>query len=288
MGQLLLARGMVSQGTLWSASALIDPAYHGLLLAAHLDYIAAGADVIVTSTFTTRRGRLAENNVEDQFDALNIKAGEIARQAKTQHPHVMVAGSLPPQHLTYEPDSRPRHVIQRDFYDQASLLDPFVDFFYFDAISSLTEFECGIAAIEPFNKPFLLGVHISHGHHLPSGEALLDLHAIAQHPHALGVILACVSPETITTNLGQLATLNIPFGFKMNAFKTTAPKQGYTQCYKASAAANPNQFLGKRTDLTPKKMADFVRQFKDAGATILGGCCETTPSHINEMKRVIG
>jgi homocysteine S-methyltransferase len=287
MGQLLLARGVVPRGTLWSASALVDPAYHGLLLDAHLDYIAAGADVIVTSTFTTRRMRLIENQVGDQFDALNTKAGEIARQAKAQHPHVMVAGSLPPQHLTYEVDCRPRHVIQTDFYDQACVLDPFVDFFYFDAISSITEFECGIAAIESFKKPFLLGVHISEKDHLPSGEDLLELSDIAQHPHALGVILACVSPETITTNLGKLATLNIPFGFKMNAFKTTAPNQGYTHCYKASPSVNPNQFLGQRTELSPQKMVDFVRHFKDGGATILGGCCETTPDHIRAIKEMM-
>jgi homocysteine S-methyltransferase len=41
--------------------------------------------------------------------------------------------------------------------------------------------------------------------------------------------------------------------------------------------------LGHRNDLTPKKMAQFAKKFKDSGATILGGCCETRPSHIKEM-----
>jgi homocysteine S-methyltransferase len=41
--------------------------------------------------------------------------------------------------------------------------------------------------------------------------------------------------------------------------------------------------LGQRKDLTPELMANFVKKFKDAGATILGGCCETRPSHIKEM-----
>lgn len=288
MGQLLLARGVVPRGTLWSATALVDASYHGVLLDAHLDFIAAGADVIVTSTFTTRRTRLRDNQLGDQFDALNIKAGEMAHRAKELNPHVMVAGGLPPQYLTYEVDDRPHHVIQTDFYDQARLLNPFVDFFYFDVISSMAELKCGIAAIESFNKPFLLGVHMSEAHQLPSGEDVLDLYDMAQHPNAMGVILACVSPETMVKNLTKLAQLNVPFGCKMNAFQTTMPKDGYTQRYNASPSTNPNQFLGKRTDLTPKKMADFVRQFKDAGATILGGCCETTPRHINEMKRMIG
>ena len=65
MGQELLARGMVPKGTLWSAYALLDENYHQLLLDTHLDFIKAGAEVIVTTTFTTRRLRLRDNNVED-------------------------------------------------------------------------------------------------------------------------------------------------------------------------------------------------------------------------------
>ena len=38
-------------------------------------------------------------------------------------------------------------------------------------------------------------------------------------------------------------------------------------------------------DLTPKLMANFVRKFNDSGATILGGCCETRPAHINQMAK---
>ena len=61
MGQELLARGMKPQGSLWSASALLNENYHDLLLNTHLDYIKAGAEVIVTNTFATRRVRLKEN-----------------------------------------------------------------------------------------------------------------------------------------------------------------------------------------------------------------------------------
>ena len=67
MGQELLARGMQPKGTLWSAVALQDPDLHHLVYQTHLDFIAAGSDVIVTNTFTTRRLRLRQNHVEDQF-----------------------------------------------------------------------------------------------------------------------------------------------------------------------------------------------------------------------------
>ena len=64
MGQELLARGLEIKGTLWSANALLQNKYHDLLLNTHLDFIRAGAEVIVTTTFTTRRKRLKENMVE--------------------------------------------------------------------------------------------------------------------------------------------------------------------------------------------------------------------------------
>jgi len=96
MGQELLARGMLPKGTLWSAVALQDPDLHQLGYQTHLDFIAAGSDAIVTNTFTTRRLRLRKNHVENQFDKLNTKAGEIAKKAKCRHPQVMVVGGLLP------------------------------------------------------------------------------------------------------------------------------------------------------------------------------------------------
>ena len=104
MGQELLARGIESKGTLWSASALLDENYHQLVLDTHLDFIDAGAEVIVTTTFSTRRMKLRENNIEEKFEYLNIKAGEIAQKAKMLNEGVFVAGGLPPQNFVYQAD----------------------------------------------------------------------------------------------------------------------------------------------------------------------------------------
>ena len=168
MGQELLARGVEANGTLWSANALLQEKYHQLLLDTHLDFINSGAEIIVTTTFTTRRKRLRDNGVEDKFEYLNTKAGEIAKKAKDLNPHVLIAGGLPPQYLTYEADTRSGGEIKENFYDQAKLLDPFIDFFYFDVLSSVREFRLAIEAIENFNKPYLVGAHISEGVKLPS------------------------------------------------------------------------------------------------------------------------
>ena len=58
MGQELLRRGLKPKGTLWSANALIDENYHKLVIDTHFDFIKSGAEVIVTTTFATRRNRL--------------------------------------------------------------------------------------------------------------------------------------------------------------------------------------------------------------------------------------
>ena len=280
MGQELLARGMEPNGTLWSANALLQDKYHQLLLDTHLDFIKAGAEVIVTTTFTTRKLRLRDNNVEDKFEYLNNKAGEIAQKAKKFYPNTLIAGGLPPQYLTYETDTRPENEIRDNFYHQAKILNPYVDFFYFDVLSSVKEFKIGIDSIKEFNKPYLIGAHISDGTNLPSGERISEIITGIKHDKLLGIMLSCISPENYELNLGEIKSLGVPFGFKLNAFIKTNPKPNYTGALLASKSGNPNEFLGVRKDLNPEKMSEFAKKFKNSGATILGGCCETRPSHI--------
>ena len=287
MGQELLARGMEPNGTLWSANALLQEKYHQLLLDTHIDFIKAGAEVIVTTTFTTRKKRLKDNNVEDKFEYLNHKAGEIAQKAKKIYPDVLVAGGLPPQFLTYEADTRSNEEITENFLSQAKILNQYVDFFYLDVLSSVNEFQIAIDCIKNFNKPYLIGAHISEGTSLPSGEKISKIITNIKHEKLLGIILSCVSPENYELNLNEIKNLGVPFGFKLNAFIRTNPKPNYTGAYKKSKTGNPNEFLGQRKDLTPDKMAKIAKNFKDAGATILGGCCETRPAHIKAMSNLI-
>ena len=154
-------------------------------------------------------------------------------------------------------------------------------------MSSIKEFKIAIESIKNFNKPYLIGAHISEGTNLPSGEKISDIINKIKHEKLLGLILSCISPENYELNLEEMKSLGVPFGFKLNAFIKTNPKPNYTGAYKKSKTGNPNEFLGVRKDLTPKKMSEFAKRFKDAGATILGGCCETRPAHIKEMSKLI-
>ncbi|MEE3034683.1 MAG: homocysteine S-methyltransferase family protein [Bacteroidota bacterium] len=283
MGQELLARGLEPKGTLWSASALLNKNYHQLVLDTHLDFINAGAEIIVTTTFSTKRIKLRENNIEEKFEYLNIKAGEIAQKAKMLNNGVFVAGGLPPQNFVYQADLRKNQEIRDNFYDQAKLINPYIDFFYLEVLSSVNEIRQAIRAIKKFKKPYLIGAHISEGTRLPSDEKISDIIHKIDHDNLMGLMLSCVSPENFELNLKELQSLGLPFGFKLNGFKLTNPKSGYNNSYSKSISKNPNEFLGKRKDLTAKKFAEFAEKFKSSGATILGGCCETNINHINAI-----
>ena len=287
MGQELLARGLKPKGTLWSASALLNKDYHKLLFDTHLDYIKAGAEVIVTTTFAARKTRLIENEIENKFEYINKKAGEIAEKTKKYYPNILVAGGLPPQNLTYEVDRRSENKIKDDFFNQANLLNQFVDFFYLDVLSSIREIKLAVESIRDFNKPFLIGAHISEGIKLPSGESISNILSDFDNRGLLGLILSCISPENFQANLSEIKKLGVPFGFKLNAFIKTNPIQKLDINNKNQKIVNPNQYLGIRKDLTPSKMAEFAKKFKDAGATILGGCCETSPEHIKAFTKLL-
>ena len=102
MGQELLSRGLKPRGTLWSAEALIKEEYHQLVIDTHLDFIRAGAEVIVTNTFTAKKERLVQNDCNEFFETINKKAVELALKARdASKKNVLIAGGLPNQKQTY-------------------------------------------------------------------------------------------------------------------------------------------------------------------------------------------
>ena len=285
MGQELLKRGLKPQGTLWSASALIEEKYHQLVIDTHLDFINAGADVIVTTTFTARRNRLIQNKCEEHFEYVNTKAVELALKARDiSKKNILVAGGLPNQNQTYSANlGDDLNLIEKNFYDQAKLLKSNIDFFYLDVMGSGKECEIALKTIKSFNLPVLVGVHIRKNGKLPSGENISDIVKKYKEENWLGIIAACVHPESYEIIIKELKNLDIPYGFKLNAFKNIPDGYGVSSPSVWGEGGNPTKILGTREDITESKFYEFVKKFKDAGATILGGCCEIRPSHISKI-----
>jgi homocysteine S-methyltransferase len=288
MGQELLARGLKPKGTLWSAHALIDEACHQMVIDAHLDFINAGAEVIVTTTFTARRNRLIQNDCEKYFEKINIKAVELAQKARDiSKKDILIAGGLPNQKQTYTADlGKDLNSIEKNFYDQAKILRNGIDFYYLDVMSSGLECEIALKAIESFNLPVLVGVHLRDNGQLPSGEKIQDIVKNYKNKSWLGIIMACISPKAYEAVANDLKKIDIAYGFKLNAFKKIPV--GYTVASKDAwgNAGNPNTVLGTNTDLNESRFYEYVKNFKENGATILGGCCEIRPSHIKEISKL--
>ena len=285
MGQELLKRGLKPQGSLWSASALIEEKYHQLVVDTHLDFINAGADVIVTTTFTARRNRLIQNKCEEHFEYVNTKAVELALKARDiSKKNILVAGGLPNQYQTYSENlGDDLNLIEKNFYDQAKLLKSNIDFFYLDVMGSGKECEIALKTIKSFNLPVLVGVHIRKNGKLPSGENISDIVKKYKEENWLGIIAACVHPESYEIIIKELKNLDIPYGFKLNAFKNIPDDYAVREASTWGKGGNPTKILGSREDITESKFYEFVKKFKDDGATILGGCCEIRPSHISKI-----
>ena len=285
MGQLILSKGLKPKGSLWSGTALIDKKYHKMVIDSHLDFINSGADVIVTNNFAGRRIRMAQNNVENLFDYANAKAGELALKAKEiSKKNVLIAGSLPAQNDTYVLDQRDNKIIEKGFYDQAKLIKPFVDFFYLDVMCGSKECEIALNVTEKFNLPVLIGIHIKKNGRLPSGESVTEVGKKCKSNSLLGIISACVSPEIIENTVSEMRDLKIPFGYKANLWKNEEPVPVHKFASpKDEVGANPVETLGTRDDYTDEKFLEFSKKMMNMGATILGGCCETKPSHIKKI-----
>jgi len=288
MGQELLNRGLKPKGTLWSAHALINKECHQMVIDTHLDFINAGAEVIVTTTFTARRARLIQNDCEEYFEKINIKAVELAQKARDiSKKEVLIAGGLPNQNQTYSADlGKNLDLIEKNFYDQAKLLKNGIDFFYLDVMSSGLECKIALKVIETYNLPVLVGIHLRDNGELPSGEKAVDIVKKYKNNNWLGIIMACISPVAYEMVINDLQKLDIPYGFKLNAFKKIP--EGYTVASKDEwgNAGNPTTVLGKNTDLNESKFYEYVNKFMKNGATILGGCCEIRPSHIKEISKL--
>ena len=285
MGQELHAKGLVSKGTLWSTSAVLDEKYHGLIIDTHLAYIEAGAEVITTTNFSSRRIRMEQNQVNNRFEYANKKACELAMIAKEKSKkEILIAGSIPAQHDSYKEDIRDNEVIYKAFNGQINCIKDFIDFFYLDVISSGREIGIASEIIEKLNKPILVGIHLLKNGKLPSGETIDEVLNKYRSPNWIGIIGSCISMEIAENSINSLKLHKLPFGYKVNLWgdDEPSPVRKINNAKYNEDAVNLNTVMGKR-EVSEEIFKNLGKKFVANGATILGGCCETNPRHISAL-----
>lgn len=273
MGQELVARAEGKPSPLWATDVMMNQPE--LVRAIHDDYFRAGAEIATVNSYAVLRDRLAPSGIEDRFEALHLAACRMAVEARDAHGSGLVAGSLGPLGASYRPDLAPKPEVAAEAYAEiAELQKPFVDMFICETMSSLDQARGAMMGAAVAGKPVWLAVTVDddEGTGLRSGEAIegvLDI--VAEHRPA-ALLVNCSTPEAVTKALPVLAKAGVPLGAYAN---------GFTRISDAFRGDRPTvDLLESRKDLDPEAYLAFAKGWVDAGATIIGGCCEVGPAHI--------
>lgn len=281
MGQEIYNRGGKGGYGEWATAALYeDPT---LVREIHLDYIRAGADVITTNTYGTTRPRMEAVGLEDRFEALVRTAGQLAAEARAEADgsDVRVSTSLPPLEASYVNEFELSFDETRaQFAEMMDLLDPYVDIFLGETLSTSFEARAFLEAARGRGKTTWLALTLGdHGAtDLRGGERLEDLIALAQEYAPDALLVNCCTPDSVLAALPILQASGIPYGGYAN---------GFVEIPAAWDERGGVMQLETRTDLSPEAYAADVKRWIDAGAAIVGGCCETGPAHIARLRQLI-
>ena len=273
MGQELIHRAGDRPTPLWSTQVMID--HPGLVAEVHRDFAAAGATVATTNTYAIHRDRFVGTDVEGQFQTLMDRALTEARNSKAP----VIAGSIGPLVASYRPDLHPDPATAIPLYTEvAGLLAPSCDLLICETVASLDHARSVLAGAATAGKPVWLSITVDDrdGTKLRSGEAVAGILPIAEG-QAAAVLVNCSAPEVIPAAFAILSQGTLPYGAYANGF------QRITEEFLQSRPTVAD--LQTRHDFTPAAYADHVMAWVDAGATIVGGCCEVSPAHIAEIAR---
>jgi homocysteine S-methyltransferase len=281
MGQEIVNRGGKGGYGEWAVAALYeDP---DLVREIHVDYIRAGAGVITTNTYGTTRIRLQHVGLEDRFEALLRTAGELASEAREEagSSEMRIATSLPPLEASYVNEfelSYDETAVQ--FAELMDLLDPYVDIYLGETLSTSFEARAFLEAARGRDKTTWLALTLNdHGNaDLRGGEKLADVIAMARDYAPDALLINCCTPESVLSALPILQASGLPFGAYAN---------GFVEIPDAWEERGGVMQLETRADLSPAAYARAVARWIDAGATIVGGCCETGPAHIARLRQLI-
>ena len=282
IGQELVHRHGKPPTPHWSTSVMLENP--DLVAELHRDYFAAGAEVATTNTYAVLPDRMEKFGGLDQLEALLDTAGRIARDARDAHGSGMVAASLGPLGASYRPDLRfSDEEAERLYKPVVEVQAPYVDFYLAETVSSVEAAgNCAHAMTRLTDKPCWLALSTDDddGTRLRSGEPVGDALKVLDHDQIEAVLINCTRPEVVADALAILSDCGKPTGAYAN---------GFTRISQAFLSDAPTaDTLTARKDRSPEAYADFAQAWVDAGATIIGGCCEVGPAHIAELKRRFG
>jgi S-methylmethionine-dependent homocysteine/selenocysteine methylase len=265
-GTELERRGAPMSLPLWSSLALVHTPE--LVVAVHADYVAAGADVITANTFRTQRRSLERGGWGDRAGELTRQAVSLAREAASGagggRP-IWVLGSAPPLEDCYRPDLVPGDdALQREHAEHAAhLAAAGVDAIAVETMSCAREAAAATRAARETGLPVLVSFVCWNGARLLSGEPLREALDATLPESPAAVLVNCLPPSNVHACLPALRGTGLAFGVYPNL----------------GAPGNPPD-SARSEDCTPAVFAELAAGWRASGASLIGGCCGTTPAHI--------
>jgi 5-methyltetrahydrofolate--homocysteine methyltransferase len=254
-----------------------------VVLDVHRQYLAAGADITTTNTFTATSIGQADYALQHLVREMNLRSAELARQAADEAAEKtgsrkFVAGSIGPLNVTLSlsprvDDPAYRAVSYQDVHDAyaeqiAALADGGVDLLLIETIFDTLNAKAAITAAREVAPQLPLWISVTivdlSGRTL-SGQTVQAFWNSIEHAQPLVVGVNCsLGAEEMRPHVAELAKL----------------ANSYTACH--PNAGLPNAFGGY--DQTPEEMAGLLGEFAGAGmVNVVGGCCGTSPGHIARL-----
>ena len=251
----------------------------------HAEYLEAGADIIETNTFSGTSIAMADYALEDYVTELNVASAKIARQAaddftaKNPNKPRFVAGSVGPTNKTasMSPDVNDpgyRAVLFNELKDAYSeqalaLIEGGVDILMVETVFDTLNAKAALFAIDEIKENQQLDIPV-----MVSGT-ITD---------ASGRTLSGQTVEAFLISISHIDLLSVGFNCALGAdqLKPYVQRLGQqAQCY---VSAHPNAGLPNafgEYDQTPQQMCDLIESYMiDGLVNIIGGCCGSTPAHI--------
>ena len=282
MGVELIRRGVAEATGLWSAQPLVENPE--AVVQAHEDFIAAGARIITTNSYSTIPSYLEKAGLEGRYEELTALSGTLARQAvQRSGKRVLVAGGLPPLSESYRADMAPADDVARPIYAKlARALAPHVDLFLCETMASAREARNAALAAREAATARGLPVYVSWtlaetpGQGLRSGEPVAAALDAVADLDIDAFLFNCTAPDAIQAGMETLTQL------------TDKPFGGYPNCFDVpSGWTLDNDVPARHRELTVQRfVADGLRA-EEMGASFYGGCCSVGLEHIAALAQAV-
>lgn len=276
MGTQLLRRGAVFERSFdvlnLEAPTLIDEI--------HAEYVAAGADLLLTNTFCANSVHLDRWNLSHATAPINRAAVELARAAaRRSDREILVAGSVGPTGERLSPTgSLSVDEATEAFRTQlTALYEAGVDLLWFETFSDLDEIDIALAvARELGDLPIVASVTFSRDGYTLYGATpeLVVRHLAARRIDGVGVNCS-TGPLAVSRVVDRYAAVLDGIGGAGDAPAIAAM---------SNAGFPENRGARLFYPATPEYFASTAVDLADAGARVIGGCCGSTPEHIAAMR----